>query len=169
MGQNTVIGSDLMTYFRKDSCVYLTRTMFKYLNSVADSLRAQVETGDVNIYLLASLSALVRLIKVNLRCLAVCKLLLDDVVSEEDHAKCKALRDKFDQSFAKLLESAVEKKAQAEIQAAEAREKAKADQEKEKQEKDQKDEVEKSQEADNKDEEQKKQQPSSEEAKSPEE
>ena len=37
-GQNTVIGEDLVTYFRKDHCIYLTKTMFEYLGLLAISL-----------------------------------------------------------------------------------------------------------------------------------
>ena len=37
LGQNTVVGENLVEYFRKDHCIYLTKTMFKYLNLVTDS------------------------------------------------------------------------------------------------------------------------------------
>ena len=38
LGQNTVIGSALFSYFRKDYCIYLTKTMFEYLSTVSISL-----------------------------------------------------------------------------------------------------------------------------------
>ena len=40
LGQNTVIGEELLKYFRKDHCNFLTKTMFKYLSLVAKSLHS---------------------------------------------------------------------------------------------------------------------------------
>ena len=42
MGQNTVIGEDLVTYFRKDHCVYLTKNMFQYLMILATTLSSKM-------------------------------------------------------------------------------------------------------------------------------
>ena len=62
-GQITVVGEQLMRYFRVDHCIYLTRTMFEYLGLLAKSLASQVQSSQkVSEYLLASLSSVIRLI-----------------------------------------------------------------------------------------------------------
>ena len=40
LGQNTVIGESLEEYFRKESCIYLTKPMFQYLRIVLEDLLA---------------------------------------------------------------------------------------------------------------------------------
>ena len=61
-GQNTVIGDQLMKYFRVNHCIYLTRNMFEYLGLLAKSLATQVFNQKLSQYLLASLSSVIRLI-----------------------------------------------------------------------------------------------------------
>ena len=81
LGQNTVIGEGLLAYFRKDHCIYLTKAMFKYLNLIWVSLSAQQAQGEISIHMLASLSALIRLVRINLRCLGVCRVDLDQIIT----------------------------------------------------------------------------------------
>lgn len=45
LGQSTVIGEALEEYFRKDSCIYLTEPMFKYLRIVLEDLIEQAGRG----------------------------------------------------------------------------------------------------------------------------
>ena len=87
LGQSTVIGEALEEYFRKDSCIYLTEPMFKYLRIVLEDLIDQAGRGKVSTYMLASLSSILRLIKINLRCLSICKIDLQDIVSAEECAE----------------------------------------------------------------------------------
>ena len=58
---NTVIGDDMEKYFRKENCIYLTKTMFKYLRVVHEDLLAQTAAGNVNVYMLTSLNSIIRL------------------------------------------------------------------------------------------------------------
>ena len=95
LGQNTVIGEDMKQYFRKDYCIYLTKTMFKYLNLLSVSLTSQLAKGKVSVYMIASLSALIRLVKINLRCLAICKVDLDQLVSKEECQNFEQMRVNF--------------------------------------------------------------------------
>lgn len=55
--------------------------------------------------MLASLSSILRLIKINLRCLSVCKIDLQDIVSPEECAEFQQLEGKLD---AEALKNAVE-------------------------------------------------------------
>jgi len=82
-------------YFRKDYCIYLTKTMFKYLNLLCVSLTSQLAKGEVSVYMIASLSALIRLVKINLRCLAICKVDLDQLVSKEECQNFEQMRVNF--------------------------------------------------------------------------
>lgn len=81
LGQNMVVGSELLKYFRHDYCVYLTVTYFKFLELSAKSLATDFQGGEstdtVNLYSLASLSSVLRLIRLNLRCMSICKISLD--------------------------------------------------------------------------------------------
>ena len=104
LGQNTVIGEDLLKYFRKDHCIYLTKTMFKYLNLVSIDL---CNTEGITVYKLASLNALIRLIKINLRCLAICKINLDTIVTTEQYQSFDEMRAKFNSTFVSNLKKAV--------------------------------------------------------------
>ena len=61
LGQNTVIGDDMEKYFRKENCIYLTKTMFKYLRVVHEDLLAQTAAGNVNVHMLTSLNSIIRL------------------------------------------------------------------------------------------------------------
>ena len=119
-------------YFRKDYCVYLTKTMFRYLNILSETLTEQISKGDVSIYVIASVSALIRLVQTNLRCLVTCKVDLDQLISKEECQNFEQMRIKFNSTFSKSLKSAVQAKALDEVKVAEANEKAKELKEKEK-------------------------------------
>lgn len=113
LGQNTVVGQDLLKYFRQNYCIYLTQTMFEYLSKQAVSLSEQQVSSEVNLYSLASTSAVLKLIKCNLRCLAICKLSLDDILSETAQESFNQMRSKFNADFCKGLREAVGKRADA--------------------------------------------------------
>ena len=84
LGQNMVIGDDKKKYFRRDHCIYLTKTMFKYLRVVYEDLIANAEAGEATPFTLASLSSIVRLLRTNLRCLSTCKVELHEIISKEE-------------------------------------------------------------------------------------
>ena len=128
LGQNTVIGSALFSYFRKDYCIYLTKTMFKYLNLLAVSLCERRGEAGLSICILPSLSALIRLIKINLRCLAICKINLDQIVLPEEYESFNQMRAMFNANFGTSLRAAVEARAAEEKTKMEAKVKAKAEQ-----------------------------------------
>lgn len=110
LGQNTVIGEDLLKYFRKDDCIFLTKTMFKYVEILIKELHAQQTGGDISVYTLASLSSLIRLTRTNLRCLSITKINLSEVIAAEEYASFLKLRGLFDDKFAPSLKSAIEAK-----------------------------------------------------------
>ncbi len=103
LGQNTVIGEELLKYFRRDHCIYLTKTMFNYMSLLLESLHSQQASGDVNIYLLASLSSLIRIVKINLRCLTVCKINLEELITAEQYENFMKMRNKFSENFGPAL------------------------------------------------------------------
>ena len=74
--------------------------------------------------MLASLNSLIRLIKINLRCLEICKLSLDQIAAKEEFDAFNAMRAKFDDKFGEVLQAAVVAKAAAEKAEVEVREKA---------------------------------------------
>ena len=123
--------NNMLTYFRQDHCIYLTKTMFQYMKTMALSLSGQKDTGSVNIYMLASLSSLLRILQINLRCLAICKINLEDIISEEEYLSFQETRSAFDDNFGPALKAAISARAAAEKAEAEARTKAKEEAEKE--------------------------------------
>ena len=127
-----VIGDSMREYFRKDHCIYLTKTMFKYLRVVHEDLLAQAASGSVNPYMLASLHSIIRLQKINLRCLAICKIDLNEIVSKEECEGFEQLQSKLD---ADALKQSVEARAAEAKTEAEVRAKAKEAKEKELEEK----------------------------------
>ena len=127
-----VIGDSMREYFRKDHCIYLTKTMFKYLRVVHEDLLAQAASGSVNPYMLASLHSIIRLQKINLRCLAICKIDLNEIVSKEECEGFEQLQSKLDANA--LIQSVEARAAEAKTEA-EVRAKAKEAKEKELEEK----------------------------------
>ena len=98
-GQNTVVGDQLMKYFRVDHCIYLTRHMFDFLGKLATSLTSQIINESLSEYSLASLSAVIRLIQINLRCMTACKVSLEDICISMDQSAFKDVRGTFDGKF----------------------------------------------------------------------
>ena len=127
-----VIGDSMREYFRKDHCIYLTKTMFKYLRVVHEDLLSQATSSSVNPYMLASLHSIIRLQKINLRCLAICKIDLNEIVSKEECEGFEQLQSKLD---ADALKQSVEARAAEAKTEAEVRAKAKEAKEKELEEK----------------------------------
>ena len=81
-----MVGEALLEYFRNDNCIYLTSSMFKYLRTVMEDLVEQVDSGESSTYVLTSLLSILKLITINLRCLSVCKIGLNDIVSPDECA-----------------------------------------------------------------------------------
>ena len=75
--------------------------------------------------MLASLSSLLRIIKINLRCLAICKIDLEEIITEEEYLSFSQMRDTFDSEFGVGLKAAIKMKAALEKTDAEERSKAK--------------------------------------------
>ena len=94
LGQSTVIGEALLEYFRNDNCIYLTSSMFKYLRTVMEGLLEPLGRKEVNPYVLISLCSILKLIRINLRCLSVCKIGLNDIVSPDECAAFEQLEGK---------------------------------------------------------------------------
>ena len=80
--------------------------------------------------MLASLSSLLRIIKINLRCLAICKIDLEEIITEEEYLSFSQIRDTFDSEFGVGLKAAIKTAAAADKIQAEERTKAKEEQEK---------------------------------------
>lgn len=68
-------------------------------------------SSKVNLYSLASTSAVLKLIKCNLRCLAICKVSLDEILSETAQESFNQMRSKFNIDFCTGLREAVQKRA----------------------------------------------------------
>ena len=127
-----VVGDAMVQYFRKESCIYLTKVMFKYLRIVYEDLLEQAAAGEVNPYMLASLSSIARLLKINLRCLSICRLDLQEIVTKAECDGYEQLQSKLN---ADKLKKDVAARAKLANDEAEARAKAKEAKDKEEEEK----------------------------------
>ena len=102
--------------------------MFKYLNLLSVSLCKRKDEGNLSICILPALSALIRLIKINLRCLAICKINLDSIILPDEYESFNKMRIMYDSSFGSTLKTAVEARAVEERAKMEAKVKAKVEQ-----------------------------------------
>ena len=82
--------------------------MFEYLGLLAKSLASQVQNSQkLSEYLLASLSSVIRLIQVNLRCMKTCKLSLDKIIGDEEgNSSFYEVRSTFDVRFVENVRQA---------------------------------------------------------------
>ena len=57
--------------------------------------------------MLASLSSLVRLVKINLRCLTVCKINLEELITAAEYESFMKMRNNLGENFGPTLQAAV--------------------------------------------------------------
>lgn len=108
-----------MKYFRHDNCIFLTKTMFRFLLTLTNSLLERVKQGEVNSYVLASLSSLTTLVKINMRCLTICKINLDQIISKEEYENFFEMRNRFEIVLEPSLDKTIEARAKEAVALAE--------------------------------------------------
>ena len=71
----------------------------------------------MNLYSLASLSSVIRLLKTNLRCMKICNIKIDDILTERELAIFNEMRMRYNSEFVCQLHAIVNQKFESKIKA----------------------------------------------------
>jgi hypothetical protein len=92
-GDNMLIAEELVPYFRKDWCIYLTQTMLTEITTAIMDLTNAISGGKLSLYSSTALLAALKLLRAHLRVLNTARVSLKELVGEEGYTVFKNLPD----------------------------------------------------------------------------